>query len=886
MMVKKRYQLRQLFLFAAIPVAVAISLAVIGSVYAQSNQVTLVINTPYGTPVGAGSYSIGTNVTFGVASNTAACGSGCRYLFTGWVGSGAGSYTGPKYQSKVTMTSDITETATWTLQYYLNIVKYPTNSTGSVTPSSGWFNNGTAVSASAQDNTADNWYFLCWGSQQGQCDKGTLAQHTVKMTGSYTLYANYFHVGITITNTPQKDKFGNLEGNADGTYYPGDSLCSTSQVTVYPSTYDIGLSGGSMNMTFSSAFTNVKTTVLTPLKVITCFSIRSTVTYGKYPILASDKITLTYDNITLPVSTNGNSFVHVVNYNPQMTVIVTYPQYKDNPGSGGNATVYCSPATNCDPTIFYRPAVILVKYYGNCPQTPNCSNPTTAERLSINHFSAITTAIQYYSTNFTSIRIPYDNNVSDIQILAQGIPNGTSWGVTIGRLYSNGTLGAGQTVTGDTNPLVLHGFGPGYYWVNGLPSPLTAPCSEFATGTYYCPHQTAGVYDNTVGYFFPLNQTGRTTGFLEINYFKVHSMIVPLNYTEMAPSSYVTSSGTYYKFYLLPNSTETHTYLINDTVGFITKFYGSRSDNTTRNLFNTQYYNSYTPYDQQFTIHNPYPNANVCPSGDYTTVFTAAPYPFDGTFNNPGILKLYENNWPNLANDTTAQHLFLNDLPNTGNETFSITGPGTVDNIFVHYVTSQYSWVVTVHLYCGTQKINLTPYYDVVNEQIITNEGGMEVPFSSAIPIYINTGTSNGLSISNIAYSNDVVSLSLSAGLKTGGLSYVTAETPTGNIVLNQSLDSSYLSGPMLMTGFVGNTTVNIPWSSSAGNTLILTVHNVWGYSYTTTLTIPKGHPSQSQGPGIWGLESVWFGSLFSIFAVLFFMVYILKSFNVFRRTR
>lgn len=869
----------------ALSVTVVVAMAIVGAVYAQSGQATLTINTEYGTAVGAGSYPIGTNVTFGVGSSTVPCGSGCRYLFIGWSGAGNGSYTGPDYQATVKMDGNIVETASWETQYYLNIVKYPSNSTGTVSPTSEWVDNGTTVTVSAQSDTANNWYFLCWGSQQGACDKGLTAQHQVKMGGPYTLYANYFHAGITATNTPQKNQFGELEGNADGTFYPGDSLCSTSQVTIYPSGYDVTISNVKMAMTLGSVFTTPKINQ-TSSEIIACFSISPSAVYGKYPVTTSGSFTISYDNTTIPVSTSYVDDIAVVNYNPQASVIVTYPQYKDSPSPTGNATVYCSSVLNCDPTIFYRPAVILVKYYGNCPQTPDCAAPTTAERLSVNNFFESTVGIQYYPVNYTSIHMPYDNVSTDIQIAAQGIKNGSEWGITIGRLYPNGTVGQGQTFTSYNDLLTIHGFGPGYYWVKGLPSPLSAPCATLSSGTYYCPSQTAGVYDGNIGYFFPFNQTGVSPGFLEINYFEIHSAPVMLNYTEMAPTSYVTNNGVYYKFYLLPNSQETHTYLLNDTVAFVSTITAARNiGNVSWPVFNTVYRNSYDPYDQQFVIYNPEANPNVCPTGDYTTVFTATPYPFAGSFNNQNILATYESGWPNLAGDTTAQQLFLNDLPSTGNETFTITGPGTVGSIFVHDVTSQYSWKITLSLYCGGQKLPLTPYSVVVDQPFIAGSGGMDVPFSSVIPIYLNTGTADGLSIGNASYYGNTLSVPISSGLETGGLTYITAETSTGNVVMNQTVNSVRFSGPILMSGFIGDTTLNIPWTAADGGTAVLTFHNVWGYSYTTTVQIPGQQP-QPQNPGIWTLESVWFGSISGIVAAVFFMVYVLKSFNVFRRAR
>jgi hypothetical protein len=215
-----------------------------------------------------------------------------------------------------------------------------------------------------------------------------------------------------------------------------------------------------------------------------------------------------------------------------------------------------------------------------------------------------------------------------------------------------------------------------------------------------------------------------------------------------------------------------------------------------------------------------------------------------------------------------------------------MTGPGAVGSFFVHDVTPQYSWGVTLSLYCGNQKLQLTPYSTVVNEPFTPGVGGVDIPFFTPISLYLNTGTADGLSLGTPSYDGNTILLPLSSGLETGGLTYVTAETTTGTVLLNQTVNSAYFSGPILMTGFVGNTTLAIPWSAADGNAVILVFHNVWGYSYTTMIPVASGGLTQPQNPGIWTLESVWFGSLFGIFAALFFMVYVLKTFNVFRRAR
>ncbi|MGD0510203.1 MAG: hypothetical protein ABSA33_00010 [Candidatus Micrarchaeaceae archaeon] len=71
---------------------------------------------------------------------------GVREAFTGWTGSGYGSYTGVSASHSVTLYDNITETAEWHTQYYLNVTSqygnvsgggwYDANSTGTISVSS------------------------------------------------------------------------------------------------------------------------------------------------------------------------------------------------------------------------------------------------------------------------------------------------------------------------------------------------------------------------------------------------------------------------------------------------------------------------------------------------------------------------------------------------------------------------------------------------------------------------------------------------------------------------------------------------------------------------------------------------------------------------------
>jgi uncharacterized repeat protein (TIGR02543 family) len=111
-----------------------------GTIYSKSNDITmdgpktalavwktqykLTVSTNFGTAlpsVGDHWYDAGSTVT--IQATAPSAGAGERYVWNGWTGSGTISYTGTDNPATdaVTMNSPITETASWTHQYYLTV---------------------------------------------------------------------------------------------------------------------------------------------------------------------------------------------------------------------------------------------------------------------------------------------------------------------------------------------------------------------------------------------------------------------------------------------------------------------------------------------------------------------------------------------------------------------------------------------------------------------------------------------------------------------------------------------------------------------------------------------------------------------------------------------
>lgn len=106
----------------------------------------LEVSSEYGNLTGSGNYSAYVQVPIS-APSFVYIGNGTRMAFTGWVGSGAGSYSGSSNNATVTLNGNVTETAQWQLQYFVNV----SNSYGLVT-GSGWYDAGARANISVVTN--------------------------------------------------------------------------------------------------------------------------------------------------------------------------------------------------------------------------------------------------------------------------------------------------------------------------------------------------------------------------------------------------------------------------------------------------------------------------------------------------------------------------------------------------------------------------------------------------------------------------------------------------------------------------------------------------------------------------------------------------------------
>ncbi|ASI13489.1 cell surface protein [Candidatus Mancarchaeum acidiphilum] len=139
-------------------------------------------------------YNYGTVITITESPSTG-------YEFTGWTGSGSGSYTGNKSVSSVTMDSAITETANFKLIPETLTMNVNPSSGGTTSPSVGTYtyNYGTSITISETPNPGYTFYdWTCGGYD---CYSGTSQSATIKSNNSISETANY-EVNLTMEVSP------------------------------------------------------------------------------------------------------------------------------------------------------------------------------------------------------------------------------------------------------------------------------------------------------------------------------------------------------------------------------------------------------------------------------------------------------------------------------------------------------------------------------------------------------------------------------------------------------------------------------------------------------------------------------------------------------------
>lgn len=149
------------------------------------------------------------------------------FAFTGWVGTGEGSYTGPDTSPIVYMYSDVSETAAFTPLAAHTLTMISTGP-GHVMPSTATHYHGALVQLQA---IADSGFdFLGWTGEGPGSYTGLLENPTVEMNNDMTQTANFGTIYHTVTMIP----------NAHGSIEPPSGIYANNSVLEISATPDSG----------------------------------------------------------------------------------------------------------------------------------------------------------------------------------------------------------------------------------------------------------------------------------------------------------------------------------------------------------------------------------------------------------------------------------------------------------------------------------------------------------------------------------------------------------------------------------------------------------------------------------------------------------------------
>jgi hypothetical protein len=158
-----------------------------GSIAATyKTQYYLTVSSAYDSPTpGSGWFDAGTSITASVSSPVSG-GSGTQYVCTGWSGSGSVPSSGSSTSVTFTINAPSSITWNWKTQYYLTM--QVGGGSGSVSPSSGWYDAGSSVQISATPSSSyrfDHWTGSGTGSYSGTSNPATVTMNSPITESAY-----------------------------------------------------------------------------------------------------------------------------------------------------------------------------------------------------------------------------------------------------------------------------------------------------------------------------------------------------------------------------------------------------------------------------------------------------------------------------------------------------------------------------------------------------------------------------------------------------------------------------------------------------------------------------------------------------------------------------
>jgi uncharacterized repeat protein (TIGR02543 family) len=285
-----------------------------------------------------------------------------KYIFQGWVGTGSGSYTGLNNLQTITLMGNVTETATWEHQYYLNVTSPYGTAIGSgfydadsiqfaaVTPTLV----GNAQNSSVPVGT--QYVFSSWG---GTVSGTSSTSNPIDMTGPETAIANwqtqylltvasaygttggsgFYNSGANVSATVSPLTVGNAQnssvpigaryvftswsGNASGTTSPSNNITMTGPMNAtanWQLQYNLTVAQSGVGSDYSSAFITVNGTAYNAAGFSTWTNSGAFYTFSYVPLLTQTPNAEQY----VLTGISGNSTASSINVTAATTIIGAY----------------------------------------------------------------------------------------------------------------------------------------------------------------------------------------------------------------------------------------------------------------------------------------------------------------------------------------------------------------------------------------------------------------------------------------------------------------------------------------------------------------------------------------------------------------------------------
>ncbi len=221
--------------------------------YSWQTQYYLTVTSAYGSPVGYGWYNATLSASFSVPTPVSG-GTGIQYVFSSWAGSGSGAYSGSSSSTSVTMNNPITETASWTTQYYLTVSSFYGTPSGS-----GWYSSGSLAYAGLNSGTISGsgvqYVFISWSTGGTTYSQSTTITMNSPVTSSASWQTQY-------EITASADANSTISSSGSNYYVSGSSPTFTYSATSGHTLTSVLVDGSAVNMTTypsSYAFPNIST---------------------------------------------------------------------------------------------------------------------------------------------------------------------------------------------------------------------------------------------------------------------------------------------------------------------------------------------------------------------------------------------------------------------------------------------------------------------------------------------------------------------------------------------------------------------------------------------------------------------------------------------------